>query len=522
MNRYYNIKNVLFILFSCVSLLVFSQEKNNEWVVAVSQFKFENASAVYSSYSKTVPEMFLTYLNGKAHRIESLSEKKMRALMRASSNRLKLIKEREKLIGEKDSLFLSIDSEKNKKIKLKKLEKQIKDKEIEIEKSEIDIKIADNKFYDEKKAEDVVLWKSGETLYQYDESRDLGYALQKDGISAVVLGSLRDASGYLVMKVTFATGLKGVPSYSFTEAGRYVDAEKMVEKIASQIYTVIQNTRAIKLFFDVSPENAKIYIDGEVITDFSKPVSLHEGEYKIEAVADEYVTSTKTILLKDKNYYKLKIRLKRENSTILAFSVAGEPDVFFKTRYYGSAQEKLKMPYASTVLEFEKKGVRTYVLLDKEKIPMTETPKNMIVRLNQKETKKLVERQRRVMYWSLGAFYAVLPAYLILNSVYNDKKSSFNDGRLAQTAENEKKIRDLGVASTTMQSIAIVAGLNYFAQLITYLVFADRAIPREPKIVMMEDAKYDVLELEKEPLASTQHDDIGDEAEDEKKENDLN
>lgn len=119
MNRYYNIKNVLFILFSCVSLLVFSQEKNNEWVLAVSQFKFENASALYSSYSKTVPEMFLTYLNGKAHRIELLSEKKMRALMRASSNRLKLIKEREKLIGEKDALFLSIDSEKNKKIKLK-------------------------------------------------------------------------------------------------------------------------------------------------------------------------------------------------------------------------------------------------------------------------------------------------------------------------------------------------------------------------------------------------------------------
>ncbi len=491
-------KLAFFLFFSFVCFSPFLEEKENEWVLAVAQFEFENADPIYASYSKTVPEMFLTYLNGRAYRIQSLSEKRMRELMKVGSKRLKLIREREKLIEEKDSLSLSIVSEKEKKKKLKNLAKQIKDTESEIEKTAIDIKIVENKFYDEKRAEPLTLWKEGESLYKYDEHRDLGYTLQKDGISAIILGSLRDASGYLVMKVSLDTGFKGVPSYSFTEAGRYSDIEKMVQKIASQIYTVIQNTKEIKVFFDVSPEHAKVYIDGEVVNDFSKPVRMYEGEYKIEAVADDYITSTKTVLLKDKNYYKLKIRLKRENSTLLAFNIEGEPDVFFKTRYYGSTQQQLQMPYRSSVVEFEKNGVRTYVLLDKEKIPVTEAPKSMILHLNQKETKKLVDRQRRVMYWSLGVFYALLPTYLILGSVYNDRKLSLADGRLPQTAENEKKINSLSRATVAMQSLTIVAGINYFAQLIVYLVFSDRAIPKEPKILVMKEAKHDVDELKLE------------------------
>jgi len=497
---------LLFLCFFCSSYAVlFAEEKSSEWVLAVNEFKFENAKPIYASYSKIIPQLFLSYLDGKATRLESLSEKKMRELLKSSSKKLKLIKERSRLLQEKDNLFLSVESEKTKKAKLIKLEKQIKDKENEIEKAMIDIKILDNKFYDEGRAKNVVLWQKGSELYKYQENSDLSYALSKDGISALLLGSLKDASGYLIIKVELTTGLKGVPTHSFVEAGRYDDAERMVLNIVSQIYTVIQNTKEIKLFFDVNPKNASVYIDGNPVLDFSKPLSLHEGQYNVEAVAEDYITSTKTILLKDKNYYKLKIDLKKENTAILAFNIEGDPKLFFRTRYYGLAPTQLKIPYQSTVVEVEKGGVHTYVLIDKDKIPMSDFPQNMVVRLNQKETKKLVERQRKVMYWSLAAFYVVLPTYLILNSVYSDKKLSYEQGRIPQTAQNAKNIKDLSSANIALQSIAIIAGLNYFAQLIAYLVFADRAIPREPKIIGIDTPKHDISELEPEGAENTEN-----------------
>ncbi|MGP1438996.1 MAG: PEGA domain-containing protein, partial [Treponema sp.] len=441
-----------------------------------------------------------SYLEGKANRLESLSEKKMRALMKASSNKLRLIRERSKLIQEMDTLFLAIESEKTKATKILKLEQRIKEKEREIEKANIDVKIADNKFYDSNEVKKVVLWQGGKTLYKHDETTNLAYSLQKAGISAIVSGSLKDVSGYLVLKVRFETGLKGVPQHDFTEAGRYSDVENMVKKIATQIYTVIQNTREIKVFFDVQPKNAKVYIDSNIIEDFSKPITLREGQYTVEASADEYSTSTKTIVLADKNYYKLKINLKKENTALLAFNIEGKPELFFKTRYYGTSPTQLKLPYQSTVVEFEKDNVHTYVLLDKDKIPINEAAQGMVVRLNQKETKKLVERQRKIMYWSLGALYTILPAYLILNGIYSDKALAFNDGRLAQTQENAQNIKNLNVVNITLQSLAIVAGINYFIQLIVYLVFSDRAIPRQPKIVNIDEAKHDITELPEEPI----------------------
>ena len=491
------IKKQIAILFLFFSFLVFADE--TEWVLAVSEFTFESSNPMYSSYAKIIPEMFLSYLEGKANRLESVSEKKMRALMKASSNKLKLIRERARLIQEKDSLFLSIESEKSKNAKILKLEQKIKEKEAEIEKASLNIKIVDNKFYDTTMAKKVVLWQDGKSLYKIEEKTNLAYSLQKAGISAVVSGTLRDVSGYLVLKVRLETGLKGVPHYDFTEGGRYSDAENMVKKIATQIYTVIQNTREIKLFFDVTPKNARVYIDNNIIEDFSKPIILREGNYTVEASCDEYSTSTKNIVLAEKNYYKLKINLKKEKTALLAFNIEGKPELFFKTRYYGTSPTQLKLPYQSTVVEFEKDKVHTYVLIDKEKIPINETAQAMVVRLNQKETKKLVERQRKIMYWSLGTLYAILPAYLILNGVYSDKALAFNDGRLAQTQENAQNIKNLSVANITLQSLAIVAGINYFIQLVVYLVFSDRAIPRQPKIVNIDNPKHDISELQEPP-----------------------
>lgn len=475
-------KYFAFTAFLLFSVQLFAAEKKEEnWIIAVSEFEFKNPPASYALYQRIVPQMFLTYLNANAKRLEPLEEKRARAVAEAASNRLKLIKERAKLINDKDNLFFSIENEKSKAKKIKNIEKQIKRKEKEIEKAYIDVRIAEHKFYPRENAKTVSLWRNGESVYKVPESSNMQAALKRDKISALISGEIKNSSGYLIIKARLDTGLKGVKVYEFTEGGRYEDAELMVQSIAAQIYTVIQNTKEVKIYFDVTPANAKLYIDGDRIEDFSKPLSLYQGKYYVEAFADDYIAASKKIELKDKDKYKIKINLQKENTNLLAFNLHGEPNLFFKTKYYGSSPVQLKLPYESTILEFENGKAHTYVLFDKRKIPQSEFARNMIVKLNQKETKELVERQRKVMYWSLAAFYVVLPTYLILDGVYKDKKAAFADGRLEQTDKNYTSIRNMGTASSVMQGVAITAGINYFIQLIVYLVYADRAIPRTLK-----------------------------------------
>ena len=109
------------------------------------------------------------------------------------------------------------------------------------------------------------------------------------------------------------------------------------------------------------------------------------------------------------------------------------------------------------------------------------------------------------MYWSLAAFYAVLPAYLIVNGIYSDKKLSFDSGRLAQTKDNFNSIKNLGIANVTLQTMAIVAGINYFVQLVVYLVFSDRAIPREIKAIKQDIPQHDISDIENVDMDVSEH-----------------
>jgi len=372
----FKLKKLIFLsVFFFIACFLFSQkneDENSYWTIAVSEFKTDGLPSSYQSYKTIVPEMFLIYMDTGAKRIVPFEEKKMRAVMEASNKKLRLIKERAKLIKDRDELFLSVEDKKIKDEKEKKLTEEILKKEKSIYEADIDIKIEETRFFSSSHPKNINLWKYGESLYTMSENADLG-------------------------------------------------------------------------------EN-----------------------------------------------------LKKENTALLAFNIEGKPDLFFKTRYYGTAPTQLKLPYQSTVLEFEKDKVNTYILLDKDKIPINEVAQSMVVKLNMRETKKLVERQRKVMYWSLGALYAILPAYLILNGVYSDKALAFSDGRLAQTQENAQNIRNLSVANITLQSLSIVAGINYFIQLIVYLVFSDRAIPRQPKIVNIDKPKHDITELQEETVNKVQ------------------
>ncbi|AIN94834.1 PEGA domain-containing protein [Treponema putidum] len=476
---------ILFILFFMSFDLCAqkSENPNSDWTIAVSEFKTEDLPSSYQSYKTIVPEMFLIYMDTGAKRIVPFEEKKMRALMEVSNKKLRLIKERAKLIKDRDDLFLSVEDKKTKDEKEKKLKEEILKKEKDIYAADIDIKIEDTRFFTSGDPKAISLWKHGETLYKIPENSNLGENLKKENISAIIYGSVKDISGYMVITAYLDTGLPGMKVYEFSGAGRYDDVETVVETIARQIYTIIQNTKEVKIFFDVSPKNAKVYIDSKLINDFSKPVILREGVYQVSASAENYVEETKKIELKDKDSYTLKINLKQAETLKIGFNLkSAAPDLFFKSRYSIRIPGIIDLPKTKSILEFEEKGVHTFGFFEPSPdILLSNNVRNMIIKLNKKNIKDSIETQRKILYWSLGAFYISLPITMILKASLDDQIYAFQNRKLPYTQSEVDRINRFGMTQNVFQGITIVLGVNYFIQLIIYLVKTDKALPRKIK-----------------------------------------
>ena len=83
------------------------------------------------------------------------------------------------------------------------------------------------------------------------------------------------------------------------------------------------------------------------------------------------------------------------------------------------------------------------------------------------------------MYWSLGAFYAALPIFMILQGITADMASAAADSHLRVTEDVEKTYRTLVTASVVVGGLTIGLGINYAVQLGLYLYAADQSIPKE-------------------------------------------
>ena len=494
----FKLKKLIFLsaFFFIVSFL-FSQnneDENSDWTIAVSEFKTEGLPSSYQSYKTIVPEMFLIYMDTGAKRIVPFEEKKMRAIMEASNKKLRLIKERAKLIKDRDELFLSVEDKKIKDEKEKKLTEEILKKEKSIYEADIDIKIENKRFFTSSHPKNINLWKYGESLYKLSENADIGESLKKENISALIYGSVKDISGYMVITAYLDMGIPGMKVHEFSGAGRYDDVEKVVEMMVRQIYTIIQNTKEVKVFFDVNPKNAKVYIDGELIRDFSKPIMLREGFYQIGASAQDYVEETKKLELKNKAAYTLKINLKKEESMAIGFNLkSASPNLFFKSQYSIRIPGIITIPKMKSIFEFEENGVHTFGVLEpKNNTFSPQNVQNMIIKLNKKNVKDSIETQRKILYWSLGALYISLPITMILNSKVDDQVYAFKSGKLPYTQSEADRINKLVLTQNILQGITIALGVNYFIQLIIYLVKADRALPRKIKPNYAEPVYQDV------------------------------
>lgn len=482
-----------FIFCLCTHKPVYAQntqvaEKENSWVLAFSEFSAENIPAVYQTYSKTLPELLSYKLRNDIGKKIPLEEKKARAILKLSQKKLKAISELNALMLEKDKIFLLPETEKTKKKKLKDIKKKITQKQKEIDLLQADIKIEDLRatYADDASLKKVAQWKDGE-LFVRSPNKPLATDLADNKVDALITGEIKEITGYVVVTVYLQTGLANVPEIELVEAGKYEDLDKIAELLANLLYSKLQALPEREIFFEVEPKNAKVFVNENEVLDFSTPVKVYAENIEVFATAKGYKTSSKEFSFGKQKKYKLKINLQKLPETTVSLDVDDKTKVFSKTQELEGEKtetetgKSFKLEGEEGVLEFESNGVQTFVLFDPEQFETNASLIEVQKKLHKKNVKEQIEKQRSIMYWSLGAVYISLPATLILSGVRNDKMNAYNIGRLPRTPENLQQIKNLNIGTNVMIGVTTALAVNYFTQMVIYLIKADAALPQKLK-----------------------------------------
>ena len=459
-----------------------TKEEVPVWSITAAKFTLTDVPELYASYATALPTMLNLFCAVPASRLVTPEEKKARQLPDYTAKKLALIRERGALIAERDSLYLAVISEKEKIKQTAALNKKIKAKEADIQKAQekIDRLLADTSFTAETLP--VMVWKDGGRVFELPEYANIPQTLKTENISAVINGTVQDLAGYMYVSVVLTTGLPGMPEYRFSEAGAYQSIEAVARSLAAQIMTAIKNTQPATVVLSVEPEDAEVYLDNELLAAAEGTFYIYEGSHRLEVIASGYDSAGKTIEAHAGKDYLLKISLKKEKSISVGFEFTKPAaDVFLHTQYFSGTPFQTDIPTGkTTAVSFSYDDVKTYVVLRPDKfIRQGETAYQLQVSLNKENTKTLIDRRRNVLYWSLGAFYAALPIFMILQGITADMASAAADSHLRVTEDVEKTYRTLVTASVVVGGLTIGLGINYAVQLGLYLYAADQSIPKE-------------------------------------------
>ncbi len=473
----------VFFLLLFASFSVAEEKNEPAWVVTASKFTLKDVPELYRFYETAVPAMFNVFChNPFARHVVGIDEKKAKTLADFGRKKLALIKERAKLIKERDSFYLQVMNASKKAKKTAALNKKIKAKEKKIEKMQADTDafLAQENFEVENLP--VTFWKDGKTVFEQPEHTNTAPALNAEKIDAVITGTIEDIEGYMYISATLTTGLPGMPEYTFSEAGTYESVETIVRSLSVQISAAIFNVEPVKVLLTVVPENAEVYLDDTLLKKNGKPFLLCQGGHHIEARASGYETAYKEINVDQKKNYNLKVKLRKEKTISVAFPFdKPSSDVFVHGQYFGESPVSMELPAKkSTIVTFSYSDVKTYVLVRPSKILREDqTSYELRASLNKVRTKTKIEKKRRILYWSLGALYVSLPIYMILQGMTADMASALKSSPLQSDSTAQKRYKNLHIATSVMQGMTIALGINYIVQLGLYLHATDQSIPKE-------------------------------------------
>lgn len=457
-----------------------------QWVLAAAEFTLIDVPETYASYAQLVPKLVLNRLNAAQIRLVGVDEKRNRALQVLLNERMERVSERREALFKKNSLFFSTETDEGKNEARRTYDELIEEKQRAVDEidAEIEGKIFNKNGEGETENVPVVFWKGGASLYAPKEGVPLAESLYDDGVSGLITGEIRDIGGYMYVSVEIDTGYGAVATSAVSHTAHYDDLNDVVFHLAVSLVPQIANRRPVSLYVSVQPEEAFVFVDGFLVQNRERPVVVFAGAHTIEASASGFASSIRTADFIDDDEFEVSISLNPLKKISVAFNTDNFPaSLFLQTQYFGTTPQEVSLPFSPAVGELVHDDVQTFFVFNPD---ADEFPEGAVLSTDlvpdKKNTERRIERQRKVLYWSLGLLYLALPAAFLIRGEADARSNAYNSGRLEATQENVDNINSWILAGNITTGICIGLGVNLVFQLVRYMLAVEQVTPQEPEL----------------------------------------
>jgi hypothetical protein len=268
-------------------------------------------------------------------------------------------------------------------------------------------------------------------------------------------------------------------STTVTDAAAWEDIDLLLTSLASRLLPGMTNAETVELFLSVEPPDSRVFIDGRLITDPAASITITRGTHVITAFADGYAGSEKSAEFDGSDRYSIAITLEKMQTQEYTFTTSIDPSrIFINGKLIGDTPAQVFLPRLPAIGEAINEDITTYFVFDPSTGPIvSDTSIPLHIQSNRTATNERIERQRKILYWSLGALYIALPVSMLSYGATLNRTLAIEDGRLPYDSATAAELERWQNINTVSQAISIGLGVNFVVQLVRYLIAADQTLP---------------------------------------------
>ena len=500
-----NKKRGIFFFSIAINSLFFTSAK--DWVLSSCEFSLSSAEAgsVEKQVASLLPSLILEHIITDTDRFIPREEALDRALDASKTERLSLFLQLSKEVKTRDSVFLIESSSRAKKKKISASEKKIKELKDEIEENikaeETLINSYSTADYSEG-MENIVLYKnSPSSLFKASDdklsvdSREFAKEIEREGINALIRGSVIAFSGYISVTVDLYTFPLARKIATVTDVSSISDLTLISRRIAFSLMPHINNSSEVKLIFDITPQeamdNLHIMVDSFITEPVDNALNLPSGLHTLQISSEGYITQTVSYNFCDSKVFYVRANLK-ENAS-------GTFTLHIKNPIEGSgiyASGSLLKEANDNSIEINGKNVLGQVVLKGDEdgsfltgffyIPQEKQTEDAIVSINPKvqDRASLIDERRIWMYRGYTALMLSLPFTFYSIGTFNSLYYGYRTGGVELS--DVYKWNTLRYVSA---GISVAAGGFFVFELVRYLIAANSVLPVSPYSVTKSDER---------------------------------